>query len=338
MAQLQSTNIAGTLTVNGIAVGGGKDFKYCCFTGSTTWIPTSDLVDGNGVVDSVLVGGGGGGGGALTWHCIISFAGDCGIVCCRTLDTLGGNGGGGMVYIPTLPITSTSTCTVTVGAGGSGGYFRYDASCTDTNTICTTDYDIAENGGTTIFGGINILGGGGGASIAKGSKSNWCAYQNQWGSQGGGTVQRGGGERNTSGGSSYMESNEITIQNAEDNTFSFLTGSGNIYNFTTCGRGITLDNGITFGAGAGQDLLGGTLESFVTSSGTVADPNKVGKVYGFGECLTPAVTTSAYDSRFKGSGGLGGCSQSCTRRTEESTNSLRGANGIDGIVIIKWFE
>jgi hypothetical protein len=43
MAQLQSTNVVGTLCVNGVAVGGGKDFKFCCFTGSDTWTPSSDL-------------------------------------------------------------------------------------------------------------------------------------------------------------------------------------------------------------------------------------------------------------------------------------------------------
>jgi hypothetical protein len=41
MAVLQSTNVQGTLCVNGVAVGGGKDFKYACFTASDTWTPTS---------------------------------------------------------------------------------------------------------------------------------------------------------------------------------------------------------------------------------------------------------------------------------------------------------
>ena len=64
MAVLQSTNIVGSLCVNGVAIGGGKDYNYCCFTASTTFTPTSDLVGGDGFVAADIVGAGGGGGGA----------------------------------------------------------------------------------------------------------------------------------------------------------------------------------------------------------------------------------------------------------------------------------
>jgi hypothetical protein len=58
MAELQSTNVQGSLCVNGVAVGGGKDFKYCCFTASDTWTPTQDLVDGDAVLHMVVEMGG----------------------------------------------------------------------------------------------------------------------------------------------------------------------------------------------------------------------------------------------------------------------------------------
>jgi hypothetical protein len=54
MAVLQSTNVQGTLCVNGVAVGGGKDIKYCCFTASTTFTPSQDLVDGSPVAVVVV--------------------------------------------------------------------------------------------------------------------------------------------------------------------------------------------------------------------------------------------------------------------------------------------
>lgn len=144
MAQLQSTNVAGTLCVNGVAIGGGKDFKYACFTGSDTWTPSSDLVDGDGAVDAILVAGGGGGGG---W-CVCNDS-------CANLDLSGmpGAGGGGEVLNNWTPITSTGGCTITIGAGGAE----------------------ASNGGNTSGVGYTVYGGGAGRNY-KLSLTRQCVF------------------------------------------------------------------------------------------------------------------------------------------------------------------
>lgn len=136
MAVLQSTNVQGTLCVNGVAVGGGKDFYFCCVSGSTTYTPSSGLVSGDGILDITLVGGGGGG-----------------AMCSCTQSTRGGGGGGGAIYQGLRKMTdSTTACTLTVGAGGAGSAVS----------------GVGNDGGDTIFdscltpGAIAFGGGGGG--------------------------------------------------------------------------------------------------------------------------------------------------------------------------------
>jgi len=145
MADLQSTNVTGTLCVNGVAIGGGKDFKFYCVTGSTTWTPPSGLVTGDGVLDLTMVGGGGGGG-----------------VCCtnnpgpQQCGGGGAGGSGGVGFQGLIQMTSSNdTCTITIGYGGAG------ASGSTGITGC--------NGGNTIFNtaslaacGAMAAGGGGG--------------------------------------------------------------------------------------------------------------------------------------------------------------------------------
>ena len=167
MAQLQSTNIAGTLTVNGIAVGGGKDFKYCCFTGSTTWIPTSDLVDGNGFVEAHIVGGGGGG-GAFGGYVI-------GNLFLGPISDGGGEGAAGTFRSSLVNITATDSCTVTIGAKGDFGYISGSWS-NHTEAVlsiaCSESVQKGSDGGNTTFGGITSYGGCGGYSFACATKGH----------------------------------------------------------------------------------------------------------------------------------------------------------------------
>lgn len=108
MAELQSTNVTGTLCVNGVAIGGGgKDFKICCVTASTTWTPPSDLVTGDGMVQAYVIGAGGGGGGATKQG---------------SKSPKPGGGGAGFVLDTLYQVTSSNdACTVTIGAGGTAG-------------------------------------------------------------------------------------------------------------------------------------------------------------------------------------------------------------------------
>ena len=111
MANLQSTNVTGTLCVNGTALGGGKDFRFCCFTNSTSWAPPSTLVGGYGTVSSLLVGGGAGG--------------------CAQCGQSGG--GGGAVCSFFHEMNSTSNCSVSIGSGGgnnsTGGSTTFAGKC-----------------------------------------------------------------------------------------------------------------------------------------------------------------------------------------------------------------
>jgi hypothetical protein len=184
MATLQSTNVQGTLCVNGVAVGGGKDFKYCCITASTTWTPSQDLVDGNAIVDAVLVGGGGGSGGVG-----VCMTGQY----TQTRGTVSGGGGGGVVGRTTIDITSTDACNVTIGAGGVGACY----SRANFTVLCTAP----EAGGCTTFGSGSeciITGGGGtGASFRVcchfQSGQNLALVNGNTGTGGGLIAQPGGG-------------------------------------------------------------------------------------------------------------------------------------------------
>jgi hypothetical protein len=176
MAVLQSTNVQGTLCVNGVAVGGGKDFKYCCFTSSTTFTPSQDLVDGDGVIDTTLIGGGGGGGNSMAGFLLVNTT-QFNTAPSDVTTGAGASGGGGSVGNFITNISSTGACTVTVGAGGlrdvSGTATHMSTSYRCTTFDCgdfRTDPDnfgADGTGGETSFGGSTAYGGGGGASCLR---------------------------------------------------------------------------------------------------------------------------------------------------------------------------
>jgi hypothetical protein len=162
MAQLQSTNVVGTLCVNGVAVGGGKDFKFACYTGSTTFTPSSDLVGGNGFIEVDLVGGGGGGGGFALHICNNAD-------CCINIKS--GPGAGGGFARELFTINSTDACTVTIGSGGTAGWvsgsFSVTNNCAQASESVANCADICPggDGGNTVFGGTTAYGGCGGYSV-----------------------------------------------------------------------------------------------------------------------------------------------------------------------------
>jgi len=176
MAQLQSTNVTGVLSVNGVAVGGGKDFKYCCITTTGTWTPSSDLVDGDGVVQALIVGGGG-------------QAGDIGSSQSQfSTDFRSGGGGGGEVREFMYPVTSSATHATTIGAGGCRAPFIYGPPAN-----CDTK---GPNGGDTSIDGPELCaarGGGGGFGLMNVSLYNLCCYPQDSDKNGGGRNQYGGG-------------------------------------------------------------------------------------------------------------------------------------------------
>jgi hypothetical protein len=168
MAVLQSTNVQGALCVNGVAVGGGKDIKFCCFTASTTFTPSQDLVDGGGYIETSIAGGGGGGGGIwvnVTSRCVCAY---------------GGGGGGGEVITNSKLLTSTDACTITIGAGGVAGVIN---CATDACEDCI----VSTAGGNSSALGYTAYGGGGGGSVGcKEAETSKCYETNLAGGPSGG--------------------------------------------------------------------------------------------------------------------------------------------------------
>ena len=95
MAELQSTNIVGTLSINGTEFSGGNDIKYAEFTASDTFTPTAAAISAGGIHQVFLVGGGERGPSSTEGGC------------------------GGEVIETFTALTSTTGITVTIGAGGT---------------------------------------------------------------------------------------------------------------------------------------------------------------------------------------------------------------------------
>lgn len=179
MATLQSTNVIGSLCVNGVAIGGGgKDFKICCFTASANWTPPSDLVTGDGLVETVVIGGGGGGGAGMTRN-------TCGSSCGRCIAPGQGAAGGvdGGLKIMT---SSNDACVVTIGTGGNSGSFTCDFS---TFTICSAATPSTKGGNSCALGYIGYGGGAGAIAGCSQGRYSICCDVNSFGGPAGGTIK-----------------------------------------------------------------------------------------------------------------------------------------------------
>ena len=125
MANLKDTNVVGTLSVNGSALGGGKTIKYQEFLSSGTFTPTAAGIAAGGIHQIFIVGGGERGPSSTE------------------------GGAGGEVIETFVTLANTNGITVTIGAGGSS-----DGADGGTSTFTGTD-----------AGGTNVVaaGGAGGA-------------------------------------------------------------------------------------------------------------------------------------------------------------------------------
>ena len=375
MAVLKSTNVQGALCVNGVAVGGGKDFKYCCFTASTTFTPSQDLVDGNGIVDAVLVGGGGPGGGASI--CCSSVATSMGTV-------VGAGGGGATAIRKSFPITATTGCAVTVGSGGTGALlFNIDTVCTG-GTL----------GSATSFGGDTVGGGApGNSNLTNGAVYTGRSYN------GGGCAGYGGGgmvrevERLsrinatswTISPNTYCNSAEFCVGMRKPSTCkcackkALITQGVNPqkvhweatccahFNYNTAQsatspaagndlqEGWNVEKGIdswedgTRYAGTlynSCDFGPGYVTGSTTSDGTgrncwYASWRGEGGVCSFGKLSTGNGTCKVWEDTHKGFGGVGsqvGICMCYPRNNCTGCAWVDGMSGNDGIVVIKWFE
>ena len=121
MATLSTTNINGTLSIDGTPAGAGKDFKYQEFNSSGTFTPTSAAIAAGGIHQIFIVGGGERGANTSTGGC------------------------GGEVIESFSTLTNTNGITVTIGAGGSS-----DGADGGTSTFTGT-----------AAGGVNVVAVGG---------------------------------------------------------------------------------------------------------------------------------------------------------------------------------
>jgi hypothetical protein len=336
MANLQSTNVVGALCVNGVAIGGGKDFKYCCFTGSTNWTPPSSLVTGDGVVDALLVGGGGGGGG-------INRPTAC--QCCLT--GMGGGGGGGIISSLLTMTSSNDACTITIGAGGAGGV--------DDGDILST----GQVGGNTIFGNS---GSGSDSSIAFGGGAGAAdtdSLCNVFGTScTGSTLLRGGGggcstltpkyASRIMGGYGGSSLSGVKISGPCATGIAGVTSVGNTHfiqgfrgGITTSECNINLMGGESL-KGYGQSYYVNPTDPTISGSATIVSGSSG---WGAGGQGGGSYSTGQIDlgggaggQNFSGSSatGCGGGGGGAGRTQGPGCYKYVGGDGAPGIMIIKW--
>jgi hypothetical protein len=325
MANLQSTNVTGVLCVNGVAVGGGKDFKYCCFTASTTWTPSQDLVDGNGFIEANLIGGGGGGGGVAIQMCS-TFCNTNTLTCASSKA-----GCVGELFSGIKDIDATDACTVTVGAGGTGGTINTSATWVAANCFIPTQ---SLSGGNTSLGDLIVSGGRGGADCFEGNQyicAQNCSIRCTF------SCDKSDGQCSAGstclnylpgfGGGCTVAGTYINYDTPNDRP-----KAGTCYGFIGEPNG-----GVMCGVHPGSPFAGGGTSrgaiNFVFSNPGIFYCNLDATC--IPKCKLAACT-------FGSAGGCGGTICNCNFESGGSNfqffGSGSGGNGVDGIVVIKWQE
>tara|TARA_R110000744_G_scaffold277735_1_gene390066 strand:+ start:107 stop:1177 length:1071 start_codon:yes stop_codon:yes gene_type:complete len=356
MAILQSTNVQGTLCVNGTAVGGSKNFKYCCMSSSTTFTPSQDLVDGDKILEALVVAGGGGGGGTAIQLC---YCGGNSPSRSATQFASGSTGGGGQVIRKSATITATTGCTVTVGAGGIGGYIQ----SWNSPAVGDAVQYAPGSGGNSQFG-TNIIGRGGsaGGNCFRCVRACCGVFESAvtW-TSGAGTYP---GKTSVFAGVTTPLDGRTPLSGLANSEaiYNCITSSTNdspvyVANCTDC----YVNNNLEPMGGLQTDTaFGGYVPDWVTSSvdGAADRPNVFSsRTYGCAQdsvctgkicCCGMGInwTASAPNDRFFGIGGVGAtaCATACNYGSPavclvpQLCAQGRGAKGTGGIVILKWSE
>jgi hypothetical protein len=328
MATLQSTNVLGTLCVNGVAVGGGKDVYFCCITASTTWTPPSDLVTGDGIVDTIVVAGGGGGGLICTTS---NFYRIC---------SAGGGGGGGEVrHFPCVMTSSNDACTITIGAGGNSG---------SKGGSCFIVPNAGSPGGDSSAFAVTSYGGGGGGSV-QWATNNTCTlttcFQDLFGGPWGAKAAAPTCQTNHNGLRDLNPAMGGTISaggsSADGRPLTFVGLQSTPTSSTWCLTGKEFNTGPYYlnssntkqaeGYPHGTDYFspGGTSACIAISPGR----------HSFGE-FSQGCALGGYhnffDSGSSASCGAGGGAGSMYSMGGSGTRCMRGGAGNDGVVVLKW--
>jgi hypothetical protein len=353
MAELQSTNVQGSLCVNGVAVGGGKDFKYCCFTSSDTWTPTQDLVDGDASVNVTLVGGGGGGGGAGAGYRFLTNSNAMNYSINEVV-AYGGGGGGADMQQYLRPITATTACTVTVGAGGDGS--SVSGTLAQNWVYCEFGDYFDSTGGDSSFGGCTAHGGGNGRTTRKSCSISCgvaCCCFDSITRNGGDCRVVGGGAENVmekgygytrfshQGANAFYRCVFNCLENMAVSDRDFCWGTSNTtssyYGFfpeSNCGdsndgapnNGVKLEGGRYIG----------TNKLSVFENGAVC--SSVNTEINWNSNVVCPFTYSLADSINCGGGGGVVCARVTGNTYNAAEAQAKGSKGGDGLVILKWFE
>ena len=339
MAVLKSTNIQGALCVNGVAVGGGKDFKYACFTASGNFTPTQGLVDGDGVVEAFMVAGGGGGGSVKAKGCSVSGC----------IYGMGGGGGAGEVIHHTFDITATTDCALVIGAGGQSG--STDGTLTFGNA--GTNVGATRGGNTTGFGEIAYGGGAGGSrGCMKGGSATFTCTDLVLGGPAAGLgalVQNTcstpafdsgyGGYNGASSNFSQVGDGDISTQTQK--CYGTITVSGSRLNGAFSGSGLVCSFRNKNAPGLATVIPGSS--NFVAGGGSGQYCNRAPELKNTGRGFRLKVSCPFKMDNYFGFGGDGGriqTSQGTGTALVCSCNAGAQAEspGSSGLVILKWFE
>lgn len=304
------------------ALGGDGCQTSSNIVGNTTTVTIADpttcpwqVPAGVDEIEIAIVAGGGGGGGGVA----------------------SGGGAGQVLYNPSLAVIPGAIFSVSVGQGGLGA--TYDAN--------TYSFSRATNGGKTVFGSFEAIGGGSGAGEAdrmssEASSRNWLA--------------RVGG---SGGGSSASNQGPNSTQNSYAGWQSFGNSGGS-------GTGVSFPNGYVggTGGGGGAGTAGGDpqVDNVVK---TITDGRGGNGIYLLGSCLATGgagLTANGYAWGDTSSYFLSAAQASCQRPNGEivagtavgsiknvppvantgsggsvtTTDAKNGLNGSNGVVLIKY--
>jgi hypothetical protein len=230
------------------------------------------------VIDLLVVAGGGGGGAG---SCAAAPGGGG-----------GGGGSGGLVFIPSYPVTGGGTVTVTVGCGGAEAPYTGGAGTSGSDSVFGSPGDPGLGCGTVI----TAKGGGGGALGAG------C------GGVSGGSGGGGPGEGNTCQGGSATQPTQPDQSGA--------------YGFGNDGGGGNPAGQYGGGGGGGAGAAGSSSTPCLPQFGRGADGG-IGKAYTIGDGTTPLYYAG-------GGGGAAGYTGQTNPNPFEDGYNLPGGNGGQG--------
>ncbi len=280
---------------------GGKVLKTQEFTSTGTWVCPSNVY----AVDVLAVSGGGGGGGTNAVDSATTA---------RT--AAGGGGGGGGVVKRTLPVTPGTSYTITIGAGGAGGVGAANAAA----------------GGTTSFGALlSVSGGGAGIGVQNSSNTRTNYDTNKNGATGGGgsaPILIGSDQTAGAGGSSVESPNYVLTATFDADT-PLIPGTGSIGASGTTG----------FSSGANKFIfINKNIEGFGTGAPGGTRTSSICTFNGSVDQVSTTTTNTSVNGNSapanKGGGGGGGVSISSNTTPRQST----GGSGGSGYMTISWSE